>query len=73
VKVKEIIYDSEGFQFWGSEQYRRGIPLLSARSYMTNPSQSIFSGSQIREFEDKALQLNLEKRGDQAAFYLSRE
>jgi hypothetical protein len=72
LKVVDVVYDSEGFQFWGSEQYRRNIPLLSPQSYMTNPSRSIFSDSQIREFEDRAQQLNLEKQGDQAAFYLRR-
>jgi len=72
LEVGHVIYDSEAFQFWGSEQYRRDIPLFSAGSYMVNPSGSIFSQSQIREFEHNALQLNLEKQGDQAAFCLTK-
>src|SRR5690606_716207 len=26
--VSDVTYDSTGFQFWGSEQYRRDIPLV---------------------------------------------
>lgn len=70
LELKEIVYDSSDFQFWGSEQYARDIPMLSARSYFKNPSNSIFSKEEIKAFEENAKVLNMENRGDQAAFYL---
>src|SRR3989304_5704603 len=35
--VREVHYDSTAFQFWGSEQYRRQIPLHDQRSYLVHP------------------------------------
>ena len=69
-EVTAIAYDSTAFQFWGSEQYRRDIPLVDERSYFVNPHKSIFSERQIDEFTARAVELNKEGEGDQAAFYL---
>jgi SAM-dependent methyltransferase len=69
-KIKEIYYDSTDFQFWGSEQNVKDIPLMSNRSYLLNPFRSTFSRSEIRKYRQKANKLNLEGRGDQAVFYL---
>jgi SAM-dependent methyltransferase len=69
-KIKEIIYDSTEFQFWGSEQYKKGIPLVSDLSYAVNRKKSIFSKKQIREFKKLAREFNLKGIGDQAVFYL---
>jgi SAM-dependent methyltransferase len=66
----DTIYDSTAFQFWGSEQYKKDIPLKSDKSLSLNPSNCIFSKDDIKGFSDKAKQLNKDKRGDQAAFYL---
>lgn len=63
-----VIYDSTDFQFWGSEQYTKNIPLVSEKSYSINPSNSIFSPDQIEDYKSKANKLNLEKDGDMAAF-----
>jgi 2-polyprenyl-3-methyl-5-hydroxy-6-metoxy-1,4-benzoquinol methylase len=71
--VKDVVFDSTEFQFWGSEQYRRGIPLESVGSYAVNPGNSMFNRRQIREFREKARELNGIGQGDQAAFYLVRE
>jgi len=64
-RVESIIYDSTSFQFIGSEQYKRNIPLSE-----NVPASSLFARKQIREWKRKARLLNLEGRGDQAAFYL---
>ena len=72
LQVAHISYDSTELQFWGSEQYTRDIPLESERSYHKNPSESIFSTSEIRAFTKKARQLNLQNNGDQAAYYLTK-
>lgn len=68
--IEKVIYDSGTFQFWGSEQYLRNIPLLSEQSYLVNAEKSPFSENDIHVFKIKAERLNEEKRGDQAAFYL---
>lgn len=73
LKLFEIIYDSSDFQFWGSEQYQKGIPLNAEKSYNLNPLRSIFSKKDIKKFREKAKVLNREGRGDQAAFWFIKE
>jgi len=68
--VQQVIYDSESFQFWASEQYLRDIPLTDARSYHGDVSKSIFTAEQIADWEKQAEDLNARNRGDQACFYL---
>lgn len=63
-------FDSTAFQFWGSEQYRRDIPLEDPRSYLVNPAASVFTPAEIAAFDAQAQRLNAEGRGDQAAVYL---
>lgn len=72
LKIKEIIYDSTEFQFWGSEQYIKNIPLTAACSYGKSPKKSIFSQQKIKLFKKQAKALNRQKQGDQAAFYLKK-
>lgn len=68
-EILDIIYDSEEFQFWGSEQYLQNIPLqYDERSYAINKSKSIFSEQDILNFRERAKKLNKENKGDQAAF-----
>jgi len=69
LRIADIVYDSTAFQFWGSEQYVRDIPLFSERSYVKQPG-AIFSESDILKFQERAARLNASKQGDQAAFYL---
>ena len=71
--LEDIVFDSDEFQFWGSEQYKQGISLRSNRSYSVNPGQSIFSQKQMDGFQERAKRLNLDARGDQAAFYLKKD
>lgn len=72
LKLKKVIYDSTEFQFWGSEQYLKDIPLLSKKSYAINPEASVFSKEQINEFKQKAQQLNAANSGDSCAFIISK-
>jgi len=69
-KVKDIVYDSNELQFWGSEQYLMGIPLMGNRSYAINPDKSIFSKEQILKYKSQARNLNRAGDGDMACFYL---
>jgi SAM-dependent methyltransferase len=68
--LDEIAYDSTAFQFWGSEQYLRDIPLSDERSYFVNPARSIFTDKQIADYAAHAAELNARGEGDQAVFYL---
>ena len=72
MRISNYIYDSTSFQFWGSEQYLKKIPLNSSKSYLINPLKSIFSNNEINKFEKKAKNLNNKKRGDQAVFYIKK-
>jgi SAM-dependent methyltransferase len=69
-EVKEIQYDSTAFQFWGSEQYLRDMPLLHECSYFVSAEKSSFSQEQIASYTAEAKKLNARGEGDQAAFYL---
>jgi predicted SAM-dependent methyltransferase len=71
--LQTILYNSIELQFWGSEQYLKGIPLRSERSYGETPADSIFSENQIKMFKRKAKELNRIKQGDAAAFYLRKQ
>jgi len=63
--------DSSGFQFWGSEQNLRGIPLMDRRSVMVKPRNAPFSRAQLQAWEKQAAVLNSEGRGDQAAWVIA--
>jgi SAM-dependent methyltransferase len=66
LNIKSVEYDSNEFQFWGSELCRRRIAL---RSY--GVPHRFFSTKQLREFKSKAEELNAARRGDQAVFHLT--
>ena len=70
--VSEVIDDSTAFQFWGSEQYARNIPLNAPNSYGEDPEGSPFSREDIDGFVRRAAEVNARRRGDQAAYYLKR-
>jgi hypothetical protein len=70
MRVKEVVYNSTEFQFWGSEQYRIGIPLTDKRSYWRSPAGSSFTPEQIASFRQRADELNRTADGDTASFYV---
>lgn len=70
MKIKDYYYDSDAKQFWASEQYKSDIPLLADNSFAKNPKSSIFSQSQIKEYQLQSEKLNKENNGDQIVFIL---
>jgi SAM-dependent methyltransferase len=68
--INKIEYDSDEFQFWGSEQYKKDIPLTDEKSYYINPAGSVFNKKDIISFCNKAKDLNSQGRGDQAIFFV---
>jgi SAM-dependent methyltransferase len=69
-QIADIVFDSNESQFWGSEQYCKDIPLMDKKSYLIDPKASIFSTHEIEAFKSRTEELNKNKEGDQASFYL---
>lgn len=68
--VERVDYDSTAFQFWGSEQIRKNIPLKDVVSYAVNPGKSIFTKKQMKDFEKRSKKCNDQKTGDQIIYFL---
>ncbi len=68
--VDEVVYDSTSFQFWGSELYKRDMPLVG-ESPISSPVV-LFPKVEIGQFARRARRLNKRGEGDQAAFYLKK-
>lgn len=67
--VERVIDDSFSLQFWGSEQYKKGIPLFrDPRSYAVNGNS--IAPDEMSALDRRAEELNGLHRGDQAAFIL---
>ncbi|WDP89412.1 MAG: class I SAM-dependent methyltransferase [Desulfobacter sp.] len=71
--VKSIVYDSNEFQFWGSEQCRKDIALFDKESFAYSRKKSIFTKKMINKFKKWSITLNEFKLGDQACFYLYKQ
>jgi hypothetical protein len=68
-RVTRIIYDSSELQFWGSELYKKDVPLQNGQKDMAKH----FSSGQLRDFRRRADELNSKGWGDQAIFFLEPE
>jgi hypothetical protein len=71
VRILDVTDDSTAFQFWGSEQVRRGIALDDPSSHMIDEGRSPFTNAQIAGWSREAERLNRSSRGDQAAWILA--
>jgi SAM-dependent methyltransferase len=72
-RIRSVHYDSTAFQFWGSEQYRRNLPLRGTGCSGDRPWPSAFTRQQLRDYARRARQLNRRQEGDQASFCLTKE
>jgi SAM-dependent methyltransferase len=72
LRLLERWCDSNEFQFWGSELYRRSLPLTNMEGRPTDPF-SHFSQSQMKAFADEARRLNAAHQGDQLAAVLAHQ
>ena len=66
----EVVYDGTGFGYWGSELYRRDLPLRPPGGGNSGPGRLGLTPDQMQSFDRKAAYANRSERGDQAAFYL---
>jgi SAM-dependent methyltransferase len=77
-RILSVDYDSTAWNLYASEQYRRDIPIRDPRSYASsvpaspNRGSSLFTLTELEEFERRAQELNRAGRGDQALFVLCR-
>ena len=62
-------WDSESFEFWGSEQYMRDIPLRSPNSFWMNPDNSDISFREMAAYKELANAVNREGRGGRGVFF----
>ena len=72
LRVWRSFRDGGALQFWGSEQYRRDLPLRDPASWAERPETSAFSQDQIDHWEDEARRLNRRHQGDSAVFVITR-
>ena len=68
--IKDLLHDAMAFQFWGSEQYLKGIALIAENSYSQNKSKSIFTKAQIEDYRKRIAVLNENLQGGDAVFFL---
>lgn len=66
LRVISVRWNSTELQFWGSEQYARGMALTSSGSHVFGFRRSMFTRLQIRRYRRLAAKLNIERKGDQA-------
>jgi SAM-dependent methyltransferase len=62
--------DANEFQFWGSEQARRGIALTAPSSHFVSPRAAVFTRAQMRAYQRRSVELNRAGAGDQTVVYL---
>lgn len=70
--ISEMRHDSNGMQFWGSELYKRGLPLFDASGRPT-PLTRHFSPFRLLWFNRYAHYLNRRGRSDQAIVVFARQ
>lgn len=70
LRITAIDDDSYELQFWGSEQYRRDLPLTSDLGWKAGHGRPIFTPEEIAGWRAESARLNRAGRGDQAAVHL---
>lgn len=68
-QTETIVYDTNGMQFWGSELYRRGLPLFD-QDGRPAPLLKYFSLPKLIYYNRLAHRLNNLQQGDQAIFVM---
>lgn len=69
LRLYQTIGDSLDFEFYGSEQYRKDIPLTAPESYWANRSSKIFSKAEILKFNQLAEIVNNNNDSGRACFF----
>lgn len=72
LKLIESFDDTYEFEFAGSAQYRRGIPLNSPESFLINPPNGPFSDDEWENFRQQAAAANINREGGRIALIFAR-
>jgi SAM-dependent methyltransferase len=72
LKLIETEYDSIPLEFYGSEQYVKGIPLSDPNSYWTNEDSTIFTPEELNEFTRLSKYVNENRIGGRASFFFKK-
>jgi SAM-dependent methyltransferase len=67
LSVTEVQCDSTALQFWGSELYRKDIPLAEGERNLSK----YFDAKTMKKYAEEAKALNASGQGDQAAFIIT--
>jgi SAM-dependent methyltransferase len=70
LRVDKVVHVGTAFEFWGSELYRRELPLMDPTTKKLRDPATVFSAEELKVFEEQALTANASGRGGRAAFYL---
>lgn len=70
--LADLWHDATSFQFWGSEEYLRGINATSANSLWKTRKNSSFTKDELNKFKKYIKKLNEEKRGGDACFIMKK-
>lgn len=67
LNVRDMKNDSGAFQFWGSELYRRNIPLIEGERNLSK----YFDAKTMKKYAAESKALNASGEGDQATFIIT--
>ncbi len=68
----DTIYDSLNLEFYGSEQYKRDIPLTASNSYWINRDHQIFTKEDMENYNNLADVVNKNNDGGRASFFFKK-
>jgi len=71
--ITDLWHDASSFQFWGSEEYLKGINSTSERSLRKTKTNSTFTKEELNKFKNDIAKLNEEKLGGEACFVMTRK
>jgi 2-polyprenyl-3-methyl-5-hydroxy-6-metoxy-1,4-benzoquinol methylase len=66
--LQSVSFDTSSFEFYGSEQYKRDIPLTDPQSLWINPASRLFTTEELSAFEGLASLANRNGTGGRAVF-----
>ena len=70
--ITDLWHDASSFQFWGSEEYLKGINSTSERSVWKTKTNSTFTKEELRNFKKDIAKLNEKKLGGEACFIMKK-
>ena len=73
LKLYETISDTLDFEFYGSEQYCRDIPLTDKKSYWSNRESTIFTSKELSDFKEIASNMNTNNTAGRMCFFFKKQ